>query len=195
MWQRQGETLNRQWLEEERRHSWADAKFAQGATAFVDDDSGELLTVFGVDMLGDRGVRLSDVYGQDHMQIDDPLVFLNQPDSVIVTREFIERRGLQREGRIELVTPAGARSFTIRGVLDAKGPARALGGNVVIMDLYAAADAFLSEAILDGPRGKDRVVPFAREAFLLRRGNDIAIANQSGRTIVIVRGNSQNAHR
>src|SRR5439155_4523895 len=81
----------------------------------------------------------------DHVQMDDPLTFLNQPDSVIVTREFLERRGLQREGRIELVTPAGRRSFTIRGVLDAKGAARALGRNVVIMDLYAAANVFLGE--------------------------------------------------
>src|SRR5207249_9287767 len=93
----------------------------------------------------DRGVRLSDLYGQEHVAMDDPRTFLNQPDPAIVTRECIERRGLQREGRIELVTPAGARSFTIRGVLDATGAARALGGNVVIMDLYAAANVFLSE--------------------------------------------------
>src|SRR5438309_10686205 len=38
VWQRQGQPLNRQWQDEERRHNWADARFAQGAGAFVDDD-------------------------------------------------------------------------------------------------------------------------------------------------------------
>ena len=114
-------------------------------TALVNDDSGESLTIFGVDLLNDKARQLYQTYGEDAVQLADPVVFLNAPDSIIVTRQFMERRGLRRDDTVELLTPSGARSFTIRGVLDSKGATRAFGGSLVVMDVYAAEEAFLHD--------------------------------------------------
>src|SRR6185436_16040637 len=46
------------------------------------------LLILGVDMTGDRGLRDYDLDSGDDAVIDDPLVFLAQPDSIMVTREF-----------------------------------------------------------------------------------------------------------
>src|SRR5262245_30413069 len=113
--------------------------------AFPDDDSGELLTVHGVDLGHDADVRL---YGQGHGlddMLDDPLVFLNDPRSVILTREFAERRGLSLGQEVPLVTPTGVKPFIVRGLLEPQGVARALGGRLVVMDLYAAQRAFAAD--------------------------------------------------
>src|SRR3989454_5339016 len=114
-------------------------------TALVNDDSGESLTIFGVDLLNDKARHLYQTYGEDAVQLADPVVFLNAPDSIIVTRQFMERRRLRRDDTVELLTPSGARSFTIRGVLDSKGATRAFGGSLVVMDVYAAEGAFLRD--------------------------------------------------
>src|SRR5216110_2637999 len=81
-------------------------------TALVNDDSGEALTIFGVDLLNDKAKELYQTYGDD---------------------------------TVELLTPSGARSFTIRGVLDSKAATRAFGGSLVVMDVYAAEEAFLRD--------------------------------------------------
>ena len=52
------------------------------------------LLVLGVDMTGDRSLRDYDLDSADEAIIDDPLVFLAQPDSIIVTREFADRNGI-----------------------------------------------------------------------------------------------------
>jgi putative ABC transport system permease protein len=112
------------------------------AAAFTTDDSGEMLTVQGVDVMSDAVVRVYDAHDQDGLKLDDPLVFLSQPDSIMLTRAFASRRGLKLDDRITLETPTGRRVFVIRGLLEAKGVARVFGGNLVVMDLYAAEAAF-----------------------------------------------------
>jgi putative ABC transport system permease protein len=113
--------------------------------AFPDDDSGELLTVHGVDLGHEADVRLYDQgKGLDDI-LDDPLVFLNDPRSVILTREFAERRGLSLGQEVPLVTPTGVKTFIVRGLLEPQGVARALGGRLVVMDLYAAQRAFAAD--------------------------------------------------
>lgn len=37
-WQRHGQTLNRQWDDDKRSHTWQDGEFAQGGQPYVDDD-------------------------------------------------------------------------------------------------------------------------------------------------------------
>lgn len=61
---------------------------AVGATAFVADGSGELLAVHGVDITNDAAVRVYQARDANRAGIKDPLSFLNQPDSVILTEEF-----------------------------------------------------------------------------------------------------------
>src|SRR5437763_234074 len=109
-------------------------------------DGGELLTVYGVDLTGDAPER---VYGA-RLELDDPLVFLARPDSIALARPFAAAHGLALGDRFELATPAGRRNFTLRGLLDAEGVARAYGGNVAVMDLFAAEELFPRRGFITG---------------------------------------------
>src|SRR3954467_757136 len=100
------------------------------------------LLVLGVDMTGDRSLRDYDLDGGDESVIDDPLVFLAQPDSIILTRQFAERNHLAVKNSIVLGTVLGERKFTVRGILKASGLTSAFGGNIAIMDVYAAQKMF-----------------------------------------------------
>jgi putative ABC transport system permease protein len=98
------------------------------------------LMVLGIDFLGDRSVRAWD-YDEKEV-LDDPLVFLAQPDSICLTEEFASRHGLRKSDRIALETARGYRDFVVRGLIRPEGPATAFGGNIALMDLYAAQFAF-----------------------------------------------------
>ena len=95
------------------------------------------LLVLAVDMTGDASLRDYSLESGDDV-IDDPLVFLAQPDSLIVTRDFAARNGLQVNSRLALKTMAGAKQFTIRGLMKPGGLASAYGNNLAIMDIYSA---------------------------------------------------------
>src|SRR5213596_2730233 len=109
-------------------------------------DGGELLTVYGVDLTGDAPER---VYGA-RLELDDPLVFLARADSIALARPFAAAHGLALGDRIELATPVGRRALTLRGLLDAEGVARAYGGNVAVMDLFAAEELFTRRGFITG---------------------------------------------
>jgi putative ABC transport system permease protein len=102
---------------------------------------GDLL-VLGVDMTGDRSLREYDLEAGDEAIIDDPLVFLAQPDSIILASEFASRNGLNVGSRVTLGTAFGDRQFTVRGVMKSSGLSSAFGGNLAIMDIYAAQKMF-----------------------------------------------------
>jgi len=100
------------------------------------------LLILAVDMTGDRSLRDYDLEGGDEDVVDDPLVFLAQPDSLILTHEFAARNHLASGSRLDLKTMEGDRRFTVRGILRAGGMASAFGGNLAIMDIYAAEKVF-----------------------------------------------------
>ncbi|MBI4473720.1 MAG: FtsX-like permease family protein, partial [Acidobacteria bacterium] len=100
------------------------------------------ILIFGIDMTGDRSLREYDLEDADEAIIDDPLVFLAQPDSLMVTREFAERNNLQVNSKIPLLTVAGEKQFTIRGIMGSGGMTQAFGGNLAVMDIYAAQHVF-----------------------------------------------------
>ena len=102
---------------------------------------GKLLVV-AVDMTGDRSLRDYDFENGDDDVIDDPLVFIAQPDSIILTRQFADRTGIRAGSRISFDTVEGPRQFTVRGLLKEGGMAQAFGGNLAIMDIYAAQKLF-----------------------------------------------------
>jgi hypothetical protein len=70
--------------------------------ATVSTTAGNLL-ILGVDMLGDPHLRTYDLEGTDDA-IDDPLVFLAQPDSLIVTQSFARERNLKVNSKIAMRT-------------------------------------------------------------------------------------------
>ncbi|HEV2199869.1 MAG TPA: FtsX-like permease family protein [Bryobacteraceae bacterium] len=104
--------------------------------ATVSTREGNLL-ILGVDMLGDRSLRNYDLENSD-AAIDDPLVFLAQADSLLVTKTFADKTGLRVNSRLPLRTMQGDLTFTIRGVMKPGGLASAFGGDLAIMDIYAA---------------------------------------------------------
>jgi putative ABC transport system permease protein len=121
------------------------------------------LLILGVDMLGDRNVRDYDLEDTD-ASIDDPLVFLAQPDSLIVTKTFADERGLKTGASLPLRTVQGEKVFTVRGVMKAGGLASAFGGNLAVMDIYAAQKA------LGRGRKFDRIDVVLREGVSLEEG-------------------------
>lgn len=100
------------------------------------------LLVLGVDMTGDRALRDYDLDSADEAIIDDPLVFIAQPDSILVSRTFLERTGLKLNDAIPMKTMQGEKRFVIRGVMKGSGLASAFGGNLAIMDVYSAQMVF-----------------------------------------------------
>lgn len=109
----------------------------------VTPERGELgsLLVVGVDLLGDREMRDYGFEGDD-ADLDDPLLFLAQPDSALFTRQFAEKAGLKGGDAIALKLPKGVKKVTARGLLTPKGFAEAFGGNLMVVDVYAAQDLF-----------------------------------------------------
>ena len=100
------------------------------------------ILVLAVDMTGDRSLRDYDLENADDSAIDDPLVFLAQPDSLMVTREFAAANDLKLNSKVEMETMEGPKTFTIRGVMKSGGLTSAFGGNLAIMDVYAAQKVF-----------------------------------------------------
>jgi len=100
------------------------------------------LLVLGIDMTGDRSLRDYEFDNADDSIIDDPLVFLAQPDSILVTKEFAARNNFSVNSKVLLYTASGEKQFTIRGIMASTGMGQAFGGNLVIMDIYAAQQVF-----------------------------------------------------
>jgi putative ABC transport system permease protein len=107
--------------------------------ATVATNGGNLL-ILAVDMLGDRSLRTYDLEGDD--AIDDPLVFLAQPDSLIVTKPFAAEHNLAINSKIPMRTMQGEQVFVVRGIMKPGGLASAFGGNLAIMDIYSAQKMF-----------------------------------------------------
>src|SRR5215467_9316019 len=111
--------------------------------ATVDTSSGQgNLLLLGTDMTSDRSLRDYELKDADEAIIDDPLVFLAQPDSVMVTREFAARNNLQVNSKLPLITADGDKQFTVRGIMSSAGMTQAFGGNLAVMDIYAAQHEF-----------------------------------------------------
>lgn len=116
--------------------------FFEGAKA-----SSEGLQIMGIDLLQETSVR--SYKATDQKIIDDPLTFLNQPDSIVLTVAFAKKRGLKIDSKIKLATAQGTRPFVVRGLLEPEGVARAYGGSLAIMDIDGARVSFGKENKLD----------------------------------------------
>ncbi len=114
---------------------------------FAGERNTETLMIFGVDLLQEQAVRTYKT--TDQQIIDDPLVFLNQPDSLIVTQSFAKEFGLKIDSTLNLATARGVQKFTVRGLLTPEGPAKAFGGSIAIMDIDGARMTFGKEGKLD----------------------------------------------
>jgi putative ABC transport system permease protein len=100
-------------------------------------DGGSLL-VLGLDLAG--GHHLHDVTADRGSW--QPLEFIAQPDSVALTEPLARRHGLGLGSTLVLTLPSGTRTFTVRGLFRPEGLAEVYGGNVAVVDVYAAQDLF-----------------------------------------------------
>jgi putative ABC transport system permease protein len=113
----------------------------------TDASQGNIL-ILGVDLAGDQSMRDYEMEANEEA-VSDPLTFLAQPDSILISKEFASRNHLAEDSRINLVTSVGAKSFIVRGIMTPKGMAKAFGGNVGVMDIYSAQFIFGRGQIFD----------------------------------------------
>jgi putative ABC transport system permease protein len=145
--------------------------------------AGQSLVILGVDLLREQSVRTYKM--SDEQVVDDPLVFLNQPDSIILTREFAREHGLALDSTFELATANGKKRFTVRGLLSPQGPARAYGGAIALMDIDGARMTFGKEGKIDRVDLvlKEGIPPENATALLRERlGESFRIERPEGRS-------------
>src|SRR4029079_2257889 len=100
------------------------------------------LLILGTDMTGDRSLRDYDLESGDEAVIDDPLIFLAQPDSLSLTKEFADKNHFGVNSTITLGAVLGDKAFTVRGIMKSSGLSSAFGGKLAVMDIYAAQKMF-----------------------------------------------------
>jgi putative ABC transport system permease protein len=108
-------------------------------TAFTTE--AETLAVHGMDLGNASHIE---VYEQRDPadEVPDALDVISRPDAILVTRAFANRYGLNIEDGVVLETPAGKTRFVVRGILAGHVLSRVFGGNLILMDIYAAQQAF-----------------------------------------------------
>jgi putative ABC transport system permease protein len=106
------------------------------------------LMILGVDVLLDHKIRDYSIT-DGTTDIPDPLMFLARPDSILLTRSMAAREGIQIDQAIQLQTVEGIKTFKVRGLLNPEGPARVAGGDVAVMDIFAAEKVFGMEGRID----------------------------------------------
>ncbi|MEM6331044.1 MAG: FtsX-like permease family protein, partial [Planctomycetota bacterium] len=102
---------------------------------------GELLQVLGVDVLADfdlRDYQVLKTSAGDTRNAREVLALLDDPRSIILTEKFLRRHGLRVGDGVRLTFASTPDTYTIRGVLLNRGPARTLDGNFALMDIAAA---------------------------------------------------------
>jgi putative ABC transport system permease protein len=100
------------------------------------------MAILGVDLLEEPRFREYRIEGGGNSGPDDTLIFFAQPDSVLVTREFARRNRLQVGTPLVVWTGRAESTLKVRGMLEGAGVAGAHGGNIAVMDLYAAQQMF-----------------------------------------------------
>src|SRR5579862_17498 len=103
-------------------------------------DEGDLL-ILGVDTTGDQRLRDYE-FDRTQTQIGDPLVYLAQPQSLMLSRAFAERHGLKIGDSLPVYASDGKKVFTVQGIFQPVGVGEVFGGNIAVMDVYSAQIVF-----------------------------------------------------
>src|SRR2546428_134411 len=110
---------------------------------------GEALSVFAADVTDGHAIRTLHLVKAGEHVVDDPLGFLVDPRSVIVTDTLAARLGVTTGATLPLRTPHGIETFTVRGVLPPGGVGRAFGGNLILMDVVGAQLVLGEDGLID----------------------------------------------
>jgi putative ABC transport system permease protein len=100
------------------------------------------LLIVGLDITGDAAMRpWLFRTGEGSAEID-PIAFIAQPDSLLMTRSFAAGHGWVIGSKLGLHAMDGLKAFTIRGLLSDENLEKIFGGNVAVMDVYGAQRVF-----------------------------------------------------
>jgi putative ABC transport system permease protein len=101
----------------------------------------EPLLLLGVDVFTDQQFREYRFVesARDRRSI---LAFLTEPDKVALSETFARRHGLEVGDRVEILSGSRRLSFVLGALLRLRGPARALEGNLALVDIATAQEAF-----------------------------------------------------
>jgi len=101
----------------------------------------EPLLMLGIDVFSDQEFRQYHFVGSQEGR-DGILSFLTEPGAIALTEKFAQRHGLEVGHRLEILSGSRRLAFTLRALLELKGPARALEGNLALVDIATAQEMF-----------------------------------------------------
>ena len=105
------------------------------------------IAVFGVDFL-EQVAHRNPQFPREHVHIRHEISFLNALDSIALGTPLIERLGLELGATLDLITPAGLQTFTLRGTVDPVGPVKLHNGAVALLDLPNAQRLLLKPGLV-----------------------------------------------
>ena len=150
--------------------------------------AGEALAVYAADVSDGHAVKTLHLVKSGEQVVEDPLGFLVDPASIVVTDVFAARTGLKDGSKLRMRTPVGEKTFTVRGILPPGGVGRAYGGNLILMDVIGAQvvlgrDRRIDQVDVTLDRGvtADQMMP--RIAAILPPGLEVLRPAQRGEQI------------
>jgi len=126
---------------------WPRAAFEPAVTGNVllDDGSKEIAQLLGVDLGGDAAVR--DVRVISSSVIDRARLL--SPGAVLVPTAFATRHRLAPGDALPIVAGGTRRTVTVAGLLELSGIARASGGDLLLTDVFTAAELLGKRGLVD----------------------------------------------
>ena len=93
------------------------------------NDSG--LLVLGIDNSSDSRLRQFE-FDRSQTEIADPLLFLAQPNSILLSRSFAARNRMRVGDKLPLLTAGASRNFVVQGLFEPRGAGSVFGGNLAL---------------------------------------------------------------
>jgi putative ABC transport system permease protein len=106
------------------------------------------LLVMGLDIGSDLELY-EGLFDENGLVVSNPMAFTTRADSIAVSESLRTRYGLKEGDTLSLDSAHGTQKFTIRGFFTMPGAGSIFGGNVAVMDIYAAQAAFNRGAKFD----------------------------------------------
>lgn len=126
----------------QRVRSTSGVLYAEPVTeTFATTASGDKLLILGLDISSDLKIYEGS-FDQGKISIKNPLAFSSRGDSIAITRTLAERLSLKEDDKLTVNVQSGPREMTIRGLFSASGAGEVFDGNVAVIDIAAAQDAF-----------------------------------------------------
>jgi putative ABC transport system permease protein len=111
-------------------------------SAVVPSTHPDLVEVLGVDMFADPEFRPFDISSSSSGGSSSSEISIFNRDAAYVGAKFAERHNLKVGDYFEVLMNDRAVKLQVAGVISYNGPGRAFGGNLLVMDIACAQDAF-----------------------------------------------------